>query len=86
MILETKEGERSDTSPTSLLSEYADSGRRGEFSSTGMWSGTQGAKGRPSSVSEEARTRFLMPSLREASRMLYVLRSSHMRAGYNVVA
>lgn len=60
------------TSPTSLLRLYADSGRRAEDSVIGSRSGGV-VKGIPINVSEEAKTRFVIPILRQASRMLYVL-------------
>lgn len=57
-------------SPMSFDNEYADSGFRSCSSVMGRDDGGCGSKGMPISVSEEARTMFLILSLRHASRTL----------------
>jgi hypothetical protein len=53
-----------------LLSEYEDSGRS-TSSVTGNDAGSCGWKGRPRTVSDEARQMLVMPRTRQASRTLY---------------
>src|SRR6266536_3438482 len=58
-------------SSSSLPREYVDSGRPAYSSSTGTYGGGV-SKGRPSTVSLDAHTTFLMPASLAAAKTLYV--------------